>query len=125
MEDVLLAFMSLNLSGLQTRCLRCNATTVGCFGFHEPCCVGGLPINLLLLLELIGVASTVAVAFSITPGNGDCILDVRHTLCGSHTNDCLPTRLLLDGTREVLLSGVAAFMFDSGRKVAMEARLLG
>lgn len=123
-KDLLVVFMPLNFSGLHTRCFLCSATTVGCFGFHDPACVGGLPINLLLLEPAaVGVASTVILAPSFSCGNGEHTLDVRHTLCGSHTKDCLPT------TRSVFnrfgLSGVITLAFDSGRRVAMEALLLG
>ena len=114
-NDLRLLFMPLNLSGLHIKGFRCNAMTVGCFGFHEPACaVGGLPINLLLLEAAVGVASTVV-----------STLDVRHTLCGSHTNDCRPkTQSVLSLALE-LFSGVGTMEFGSGRKVAMEACLLG
>lgn len=130
-NDFLLFFNPLDLNGLHTNCFRCSAITVGCFGFHEPApptWERGLPIN-LLLLGPAGVPSTAARGVSFDcPPNGDCGLDVRHTLCGSHTKDCRPiTRSFLSRADALLLSGVVMFEDDdgSGRNVAMEARLLG
>lgn len=124
-NDLLLVLKPLDLSGLQISGFLCSATTVGCFGFHEPIWEGGLPINLLLLEPAAGVPSTVARDDSLDCGNGDCCLDVRHTLCGSQTKDCRPiTRSFLNRVDEVL-TGVVMLEDDSDRKVAIEARLLG
>lgn len=88
-KELLLFFMPFSFSGLQTKCFFCSATTVGCLGFHEPACEGGLPLN-LLLLGPTGVASIVEVGTSLDCGNGEDTLEVRHTLCGSQTNDWRP-----------------------------------
>lgn len=108
--------MPFNFSGLHTKCFFCSAITVGCLGFHEPICEGGgLPLN-LLLLGPTGVISIVD--DSLDCGSGDDTLEVLHTLCGSHTNDCRP--MTLSGR-----IGVFTFELDSVWKVAIEALLLG
>lgn len=114
--EFLLFFIPLSFRGLQTSCFFCNATTVGCFGFHEPTAEGGLPLN--LLLRAIGVASTCC-------GNGEDTLEVRQTLCGSQTKDWRPMARSGLSRAEGFGSGVDMLELDSGRKVAMEALLLG
>lgn len=49
---------------------------------------------------------------------------MRHTLCGSQTKDCRPTRSFLNRVDEVL-SGVVILEDASDRKLAIEARRLG
>ena len=117
--------MPLSLSGLHTT-FFCSATTIGCLGFHEPgTCEGGLPLNLLLLGPM-GVASISKVGTSRDCGNGEDGLEVRQTLCGSQTNDCRPIkRSVLIILEDEFSSGVAMPELDSGRKVAIEALLLG
>ena len=46
----------LMVSGLHTNCFLCSAITAGCFDLNEPASIGGLPMNLLLLLMAVGVA---------------------------------------------------------------------
>ena len=89
------------MSGLHTNGFRCSATTVGCFGFHEPACVGGLPMNLLLLLMAVGVVSTAV----LNSGNGENNLDYR-AFRGSLTNDCRPIALPCLNREAELWSGV-------------------
>lgn len=123
-DFLLLVFRALNLSGLHTTCFFCNAMTVGCLGIHEPGCDRGLPWN-LLLLGPTGVASADITLDISLRGNGEDTLDVRHILCGSHTNDCRPiTRSVLTWAVE-LCRGVLMFALDSGRRVAMEALRVG
>lgn len=125
-NDFLLVFMFLSLSGLHTTGFRCNATTIGCFVFEEPstCEGGGLPMNLLLLLGPTGVAaSTFARALS-----GEFDLIARHTICGSHKDECRPTSPRSFNVRAAveLLTGVPVLTeLDSGLSVAIEDRLLG
>lgn len=122
MKEFLLFLAPLSFSGLHTT-FFCSATTVGCLGFHDPgTCEGGLPLN-LLLLGPIGVAS---IGASLDCGNGEDTLEVRHTLCGSQTNDWRPmTRSVLISLAEDFWTGVDMPELDSGRKVAIEALLLG
>ena len=98
------------VSGLHTNCFLCSAITAGCFDLNEPASIGGLPMNLLLLLMAVGVACSdgpmnlllllmaVGVACTVAPDallNREKILDIRRILCGSLTKDCLPTAPLL------------------------------
>lgn len=123
--------MPLSLSGLHTKCFRWSATTVGCFGFHEPAC--GLTMNLLLTVaaahgdDTAPAASTEPAVFN--SGNGVNILEYR-AFRGSLTNDCLlippppPSHFETAAAEVEWWSGVIRFD-DSGRKVAIETLLLG
>ena len=77
----------------------------------------------LLLREPMGVAPIgVAIDDSFACAIGESILDVRHILCGSQTNDCRPMNRSFLGRAAELLK---VEMLDSGRRVAIEARLFG
>ena len=94
--------MPLNLSGLHTNGFRCSATTVGCFDFHEPACVGGLPMNLLLLLmAAVGVVSPAVLNSGIGENNRE-----YRAFRGSLTNDCRPIAVPFLNREAELWSGV-------------------
>lgn len=84
-------------------------------------------MNFLLLCEPIGVSSTGKLDISLTCCRGEFTLDVRHTLCGSQTNDCRPiTRSVLIRALDLFIGVVTLVLFVSvGRNVAIDARLLG
>lgn len=100
-EGFLLFFTPLNFNGLHTTGFRCRATTVGCLNFDESACVGGLPMNLLLLLMAIGVVS----AALLVSGNGENNLEYR-AFRGSLTNERRPSALSFLNLEAELWSGV-------------------
>lgn len=124
-NDLLAFFMPLNFKGLHTNDFLCSATTVGCFGLHEPACVGGLPMNLLLLLMAVGVAVIVSVAV-LNSGNGENSFEYL-AFRGSLKSDCLPPRIALPYWKFETegCSGVVMCELCSGLRVAMDTLLLG
>ena len=115
-NDFLLPFLTpRSFSGLHTKCSFAMRWRSDASASMNLACVGGLPTN-LLLLGAIGVAITVAATPSLNRGIGDCTCDARHTLCGSHTNDCRPIIWLVLSRALELLSGVVLYEFCLGEE---------